>query len=254
LQVTKKKQKSRKFKDKVIKKEKKRKKEKKKHGEKSMSKGQQKKRKKEQESKNFQPVVSTVGITSKSRSKNRSEQNLPPEIPSSSKNTVDTVSGRYKKRAQGNGLDVIENNVNNLESVNNEINEAELSAKLHPILQTSESSKHLKPYLESTMNANKIPFLQIKEDTTLLEYDKMHKFGISEKERKSEREKMLPEVSSITTNIKQDAKIGGKNNIESNSYAEFELGNSTDKGDLSCINGTFLPATYVANAEIKYTQ
>jgi hypothetical protein len=164
------------------------------------------------------------------------------------------LPGRYKKRAEGNGLDVIKNNVSNLDSVNNEINEAELSAELQPVLHTSENRKHLKPYLEKTVNDNKIPLLQIKENTTLLEYDKMHKFGISEKERKSEREKMLPEVSAVTTDIKQDAEMGGKYNVESNSYATFELGDSTDKGDLSCINGTFLPAPYVANAEIKYTQ
>lgn len=250
--MTKKKKKSKKFKDEVIKKERKRKK--KKQREKSMSKRLEMKRKKEHGSNNFHPVASTSGITSKSRSMNRSEQNLLPEIPSSSEIAIDTMSGRYKKRVQANGLDVIENNDNNLESVNNEINEAELSAKFHPILHTSENTKDLKPHLEGPMNNNKIPLLQIKEDTTLIEYDKMRKFGITGKESKSEREKILPEVSSVSTNFKHDAEVRGKNNVDSNSYAVFELGNSSDKGDLSCISGTFLPAPYVANAEIKYEQ
>lgn len=250
MQIRKKKQKSRTFEDEMIKKEKKRKKEKKKHREKDVSKEQEKNRKKEKGPNTFLSVVSTADLTSKNRTKTKSKQNLLPEIPSSSENTVDTVSGRYKKRTQGNGLVVAENNVHNLESVNNEINEAELSAKLHSVLHTSENGKHLKPYMERTINDNKIPLLQIKEETALLEYDKIN----SEKERNNESQKMLPKVSSVTTNIKQDAKMGGKNDMESNPYSVFELGNSTDKGDLSCINGTFLPAPYVANAEIKYRQ
>jgi hypothetical protein len=125
------------------------------------------------------------------------------------------------------------------------------------------------------MNDNKIPLLQITKGTTLLEvsstseYDKMTEAGIPDKERKSERWKMLTEMSSLLKNssittwssdvenhlqndTEHDARMQAEYHMELNSSSIFELGNTTKEGDLSCLNGIFLPAPHVANAKIKY--
>jgi hypothetical protein len=272
LQVTKKKQKSGKVKDEVMKKNRNSKK-KKKHREESMVKGKEKKKVK-QGSNKF--PVSAMDIISKNRNKTRSKQDFIPEIPSSSKDTADMVSRRNKERNHRIVLDVAENNFNNSEAVNNEIIEAKLPTKLHPILHTSANGDHPKPDMGKTTNDNKIPLFQITKSTTLLkvsstsEYDKMPEVGIPDKERKSEIQKMLTEVSSFIKNssiktgsndlenqlqkgTEHDARMQAKYHIELNSPSIFELGNVTEEGDWSCLNGIFLPAPHVANAEIKYT-
>jgi hypothetical protein len=274
LQVTEKKQKSGKVKDEEMKKNKKSKK-KKKHREESMVKGKEKKKKKVKQGSNKFPV-STMNITSKNRNKTSSKQDFIPEIPLSSEDTADMMSGRNKERAHRIVLDVTENNSYNSEAVNNEINEAKLPTKLHPVLHTSENSEHSKPHMGKTMNDNKIPLLQITKGTTLLEvnstsaYDKMPEAGIPDKDKKSERWKLLTEMSSLITNssitagssdvenqlqngTKYDAKMQANLHMELNSPSIFELGNTTEEGDQSCLSGIFLPAPHVANAKIKYT-
>jgi hypothetical protein len=247
-------------------------KERKKQSEESMSKEWEIKRKiEEQGLYSSLPVVSTADIISKSRL----EQSLVLALPSTSENTVDAVSGRYKKGAHRNGLDFTEKKDNNLEAVNNEIHEGELSAKFHPILHTSENSEHMKPDMEEAMN-NKIHLFHITEDTTLVginsasEYDKAFEAAISE-ERKGEREKVISKTPLLAPNTsvtpeftdadcrpqndtKQDAKMEGQSHRESDSPAESGVGNTTEKGDLSCLSGVFLPAPHVANAEVKYTR
>jgi hypothetical protein len=276
LQVTKKKQKSGKVKYEKTKKDKKRSKEKEKHREESMGKGKEKKRKKvEQGSNQFLPV-SNMDRTSKNRNKTRSKQDLIPEIPSSSEDTADMVSGRNKKRVHRIGLDVTENNFNKSEAVSNEINEAKLPIKLHPFSHTSGNNEHPKPDMGKTLNYNKIPLLQLTKGTTSLEvssasgYDKMPEAGIPEKESKSEKGKMLSEMSSLIKNssittgssdvenqlqnvTEQDARMQSKHHIDLNNPAIFELGNMIEEGDWSCLNGIFLPAPHVANAKVKYT-
>lgn len=274
MQVIKKKQKSGKVKDEVMKKNKKKSKEKKKQREESMVKGKEKKKKVKQGSNKIS--VSTMDIVSNNRNKTRSKQDFIPEISSSSEDTADMVSGKNEEGAHRIVLDVTENNFNNSEAVNNEINEAKLPTKLHPVLHKSANSEHPKPDIGKTMNDNKIPLLQITRDTTLLEvsstpeYDKMPEAGIPDKERKSERWKMLTEVSSLINNssittgfsdvenqlqndTEHDARMQAKYHMELNSSSIFELGNTTEEGDRSCLNGIFLPAPHVANAKIKYT-
>lgn len=256
-------------------KNKKKSKKKKKHREESMVKGKEKKKKKVKQGSN-KFTVSTMNVTSKNRNKTRSKPDFVPEFPSSSEDTVDMVSGRNKERGHRIVLDVTENNFNNSEPVNNEINEAKLPTKLHPVLHTSENSEHPTPHIGKTMNDNKIPLLQITKGTTLLqvssqsEYDKMPEAGIPDKERKSERWNMLTEVSSLITNssitagssdaenqlqngTEYDAKIQANRHMELNSPSIFEHGNITEEGDQSCLSGIFLPAPHVANARIKYT-
>jgi hypothetical protein len=260
--------------DEKMKKDKKRSKEKKKHREKSMLKGKEKKRMKiEQGSNNFLHV-STNEKTSKNRNKTRHKQDFVLRVPSSSEGSADMVSGMNKERVHRIVLNITENNFNNSEAVNNEINEAKLSTKLHPFLHTSENDEHPKLDIGKTMNDNKIPVLQITKGATLLEvssaseFDKLSEDGIKEKERESERQKILTEVSSLIKNssiigssdienqlqnfTEHYSGIQAKHHIEFISPSVFELGNTTEGGDWSCLSGIFVPAPHVANAKIKY--
>lgn len=273
LQVTKKKQKSGKVKDEVMKKNKKSK-EKKKHREESTVKGKEKKKNGKQGSNKF--PVSTMDTASRNRNKTRFKQDFIPEIPTPTEDTADMVPGRKKEWAHGMVLDVTENNFNNSEAVNNEINEAKLPINPHTILHTSANSEHPKPDMGKSMNDNKIPLLQITKGTTLLEvsstseYDKLPEAGIPDKERRNERWKMLTEMSSLIKNssvttvssevvnqlqngTEHDTRMQAKDHMELNSSSIFELGNTTEEGDWSCLNEIYLPAPIVANARIKYT-
>lgn len=270
--MTKKKQKLGNLEDGNIKNEKKRKKERKKHKE-HRDKAQVKKRKKVQQSSNkFTAAVPTIDITSKSRSKTGSKEDLVSKIPSTNENSVDAVFGRFKNRSYRIGLDVIEKNVNS-EAVNNEIK----AGKLHPLLHTSENSEHLKPENGKIIDNSKIPLFQMKVVPGFLginsapEYDKIHDAYISEGAVKSEKAKLLSEVSLLTPNkyltvgstdaetwlqngTKQDAGLEEQGHIKLNSIEVFKFVNATEESDWSCLHGMFLPAPHVANAEVRYTR
>lgn len=261
--------------DEKTKKDKKRSKKKKKHREESMVKGKEKKRMRiEQGSNNFLHV-STIEKTSKNRNKTKYKQDFVPGVPSSSEGTADVVSEMNKERAHRIVLNITENNFNSSEAVNNEINEAKLSTKLHPFLHASENNEHSRLDMVKTMNDNKIPLQKITKDATLLEvisaseFDKMSEDGIKKKERKSENRKILTEVLSLLKNssttigssddenqlqniTEHNSGIQAKQHIELNSPSVFELGNTTEGGDWSCLSGIFVPAPHVANAKITY--
>ncbi|PNF18496.1 hypothetical protein B7P43_G09033, partial [Cryptotermes secundus] len=244
--VTKKKQKSGKLKDEVTKKNKKKSKEEKKHREESTVKGKEKKKNGKQGSNKFR--VSTMDKAAKNRNKTRFKQDFIPEIPSPTEDTTDMVSGRNKERAHGIVLDVTENNFNNSEAVNNEINEAKLPIILHPVLYTSANSEHPKPDMGKSMNDNKIPLLQITKGTTLLEVS-----STSEYDNISITAVSGEVVNQLQNSTEHDTRMQAKDHMELNPSSVFELGNITEEGDWSCLNGIFLPAPVVANAKIKYT-
>lgn len=257
-----------------IKNEKKRKKERRKHKEEHRDRTHVKKRKKvKQSSSKFIAVVPTTDMTSKRRSKIGSKEDLISNIPSSSKNSVDAFFGRFKNRSYSIGMDIIEKNVNSV-AVNNEIK----PRKLHPLLHTLANSEHLKPENEEIIDDNKIPLFGVKEVPKFLrinsapEYDKIHDAHISEKEKESERGKLLPQVSSLTPNksiivgstdaeswlhgsTKKDTGLVEQSHTEIiNSLEVFNFVNVTEESDWSCLHGMFLPAPHVANAEVTYTR
>lgn len=212
-------------------------------------------------------------MTSKRRSKIGSKEDLISKIPSSNKSSVDALFGRFKNRSYNIGMDVTEKNVNSL-AINNEIK----PGKLHPLLHTLTNSEHLKPENEKIIDDNKIPLFQMKETPKFLginsapDYDKIHDAYISEKEKESERAKLLPDVSSLTPNksvivgttdaeiwlhnsTKKDTVLAEQSHTEIiNSLEVFKFVNITEESDWSCLQGTFLPAPHVANAEIRYTR
>jgi len=233
-----------------------------------------KKRKKvKQSSSKFIAVVPTTDITSKRRSKIGSKEDLISKIPSSNKNSADALFGRFTNRSYNIGMDVIEKNFNSV-AINNEIK----PVKLHPLLHTLANSEHLKPENEKIIDNNKIPLFQMKEVPKFLginsasEYDKVQDAYISEKEKESERAKLVPEMSSLTPNksiivgsidaetwlhnsIKKDIGLVEQNHTDIiNSLAVFKFVNVTEESDWSCLHGMSLPAPYVANAEVRYTR
>jgi len=271
--VTKKKQKVGTLEDGKIKNEKKRKKERRKHKEKHRDIAHVKKRKKvKQSSSKFIAFVPTTDITSKRRSKIGSNEDLISKIPSSNKNSVDALLGRFTNRSYNIGMDAIEKNVNSA-AINNEIKSGN-----HPLLHTLANSEHLKPENEKVIHDNKNPLFQMKEVPKFLginsapEYDKIHDAYISEKEKESERAKLLPEGSSLTPNksiivgstdaetwlhssTKKDTGLVEQNHTDIiNSLEVFKFVNVTEESDWSCLHGMFLPAPHVANAEVRYTR
>jgi len=233
-----------------------------------------KKRKKiKQSSSKFIAVVPTTDITSKRRSKIGSKEDLISKIPSYNKNSVDALFGRFKNRSYNIGMDVIEKNGNSA-AINNEIKPEELK----PLLHTLASSEHLKPENEKIIDDNRIPLFQMKEVPKFLEinsapeYDKIRDAYISEKEKESERAKLLPEVSSLTPNrsitvgstdaetwlhssTKKDTGLVEQSHTDViNSLEVFKFVNVTEESDWSCLHGIFLPAPHVANAEVRYTR
>jgi hypothetical protein len=249
-----------------IKKEKKKKKERRKHKEEHRDRAHVKRRKKvKQSSSKFIAVVPTTDITSKKRSKIGSKEDLISKTPLSNKTSVDALFGRFKNRSYNIGMDVIEKNVNSV-AINNEIK----PGKLHPLLHTLENEK--------IIGDNKIPLFEMKEVPKFLginsapEYDKIHDAYISEKEKESERAKLLPEVPSITpsksiivgstdaetwlhSSTKKDIGLIEQSNTEIiNSLEVFKFVNITEESDWSCLHDMFLPAPHVANAEVRYTR
>ena len=233
-----------------------------------------KKRKKVKQSSNkFIAVAPTTDMTSKRRSKIGSKEDLISKFPSSNKNSVDALFGRFKNSSYNIGMDVIEKNVNSV-AINNEIK----PGKLHPLLHTLANNEHLKPENEKIIDDNKIPLFQMKEVQKFLginstpQYDKIHDAYISEKEKESERTKLLPEVSSLTPNksiivgstdaetwlhssTKQDTGLVEQSHMEIiNSLEVSKFVNTTEESDWSCLHDMFLPAPHVANAEVRYTR
>jgi len=232
-----------------------------------------KRKKVKQNSSKLTSVVRTTDMTSKRRSKIGSKEDLISKIPSSNKSSVDALFGRFKNRSYNIGMDITEKNVNSL-AINNEIK----PGKLHPLLHTLANSEHLKPENEKIIDDNKIPLFQMKEIPKFLginsapDYDKIHDAYISEKEKESERAKLLHDVSSLTPNksvivgttdaeiwlhssAKKDTVLAEQSHTEIiNSLEVFKFVNVTEESDWSCLQGTFLPAPHVANAEIRYTR
>jgi hypothetical protein len=212
-------------------------------------------------------------MTSKRRSKIGSKEDFISKIPSSNESSVDALFGRFKNRSYNTGMDVTEKSVNSV-AINNEIK----PGKLHPLLHTLANSEHLKPENEKIIDDNKIPLFQMKEVPKFLginsapEYAKIYDAYISEKEKESERAKLLPEVSSVTPNksikigttdaetwlhngTKKDTGLAEQGHTEIiNSLEVFKFVNITEESDWSCLQGMFLPAPQVTNAEIRYTR
>lgn len=272
--MTKKKPKVGTLEDGKIKNEKKRKKERRKYKEEHRGRAHVKKRKQvKQSSSKFIPIVPTTDMTSKRRSKIGSKEDLISKIPSSNKNSVNASFGRFKNSSYNIGMDVIEKNVNSV-ALNNEIK----PGKLHPLLHTLANSEHLKSENEKIIDDNKIPLFQIKDVPKFLrinsaqEKDKIHDTYISEKEKESEKAKLLLEVSSHTTNksitvgstdaetwlhssTKKHNGLAEQSHTEIiNSLEVFQFVNKTEESDWSCLHGMFLPAPHVANAEVRYTR
>lgn len=272
--MTKKKPKIGTLEDGKFKNEKKRKKERRKHKEEHRDRAHVKKRKKvKQSSSKFTGIVPTTDMTSKRRSKIGSKEGLISKFPSSNKNSGDALFGRFKNRSYNIGMDVIEKNVNSV-AINNETK----PGKLHPLIPTLANSEHLKPENEKIIDDNKIPLFQMKEVPKFFginsapEYDKIHDANISEKEKESERAKLLPEVSSLTPNksvivgstdsetwlhssTKKNTGLVEQSHTEIiNSLEVFKFVNVTEESDWSCLHGMFLPAPRVANAEVRYTR
>ncbi|XP_069686291.1 uncharacterized protein [Periplaneta americana] len=252
-----------KSKDEKVRKEKKRRKEKKKkHRDEIMKQAQERKKEMEEErSNNFLPDVDKA---SSGRSKFTSKENvnnthLTPSMPSSSENSVDEISGRYKKGAHGGKVE----DSSSLEAVKNEIN-GEFSAKLFPSLHTSEKNDLLKPDIEMTTKNNNLlsgmSVFQAKTDPS----------AKKSSENNQKQESVTSEnntESAFTTERSKQWDVTEKNagmevnnvtksyNTTSLSKELHKVSNTTElskEGDLSCLSGTFLPAPSVENAEIKY--
>ena len=255
-----KKQKSEKSKDERIKKEKKKKKERKKKRQEIIRQQQENKRGGEGEQKlnMLPPDTINMDISEKSRFKSKSNQEvnspeLIPAMPSSSE------AGVYKKRAYPFHVDNEKSN-DDLELLKNEITTGDLSSLYIP--QNKESAKH--HMKETTDLTHKIVLPSLNERT------KENSKNSSTESRK-ENEISLPayDITKPPPPIADNSPVTDLNHLPNVNVTmvkneilkeivdvtlfEFETTTeTTEKGDLSCLSGTFLPAPSVDNAEIKY--